>query len=296
MGWASDLDIHRRNGGTEAEWWAEQGIGCGELSDIAEKLGGHCQGRMVVTPWAAIQIDPAQPHAFFIYDCAGDIDAARNKVEKLLNLKDVKRSSPVDRQPAALKIWSECVPGAGTLVEDYLRSRGITLPVPDRCRFHERLWHTPSKSAWPGMVSLVTDIDDRPKAIHRTFLMHRGMGIGKAPVEPAKMTLGPCEGNAVRLGPMAEHIGVAEGIETTLSVMQMTGVSCWSANSAYGMRKLALPPEVRRVTLLADGEAAGRNAADDAACRFTAEQRDARIKYAPEGKDFNDMLLEATSK
>jgi len=49
------------------------------------------------------------------------------------------------------------------------------------------------------MIALVTSgKDSTPVAIHRTFLARDG--VGKAPVNPPKMMLGPCRGGAVRLG------------------------------------------------------------------------------------------------
>ena len=48
------------------------------------------------------------------------------------------------------------------------------------------------------MVALVSrGPNDAPTAIHRTFLARDGGG--KAPIDPAKMMLGPCRGGAVRL-------------------------------------------------------------------------------------------------
>jgi hypothetical protein len=47
-------------------------------------------------------------------------------------------------------------------------------------------------------VALVTrGADDAPIAIHRTYLARNG--VGKEPVDPSKMMLGPCRGGAVRL-------------------------------------------------------------------------------------------------
>ena len=89
-------------------------------------------------------------------------------------------------------------PADGTLVETYLVSRGLHLPPPPTLRFHAGLKH-PSGGIWPAMVALVTrGADDKPLAIHRTFLARDGAG--KAPVDPEKMMLGPCRGGAVRLG------------------------------------------------------------------------------------------------
>jgi putative DNA primase/helicase len=102
------------------------------------------------------------------------------------------------RSKAALAIWRATTPAGGTMVETYLASRGLKLPLPPRLHFHTWLKH-PSGGIWPAMVALVTrGADDTPTAIHRTFLARNGTG--KAPVDPQKMMLGPCRGGAVRLG------------------------------------------------------------------------------------------------
>jgi hypothetical protein len=140
------------------------------------------------------------------------------------------------------------------------------------------------------MVALVTrGTDGQAVAVHRTFLAPDGSG--KAPVDPQKMMLGPCRGGAVRLAPAAEHLLVGEGIETCLAAMQATGLLVWAALSTSGLRTLDLPPEVREVTILADGDDPGEEAARRAALRWKREGRRARIARPPRGLDFNDVLL-----
>ena len=39
-------------------------------------------------------------------------------------------------------IWAGCTPARGTLVEEYLKSRGINY-VPNQLRFYRNLWHSP---------------------------------------------------------------------------------------------------------------------------------------------------------
>ena len=193
------------------------------------------------------------------------------------------------RSEAAARLWRTALPAQGTAVEDYLRSRGITVPIPGSLRFRPRLKH-PSGSVWPGMVALVTrDIDGQAVAVHRTFLAPDGSG--KAPVDPQKMMLGPCRGGAVRLAAAAEQLLVGEGIETCLAAMQATGSPVWAALSTPGLRTLDLPPEVREVTILADGDDPGEEAARCAALRWAREGRRARIARPPRGLDFNDVLL-----
>jgi putative DNA primase/helicase len=139
------------------------------------------------------------------------------------------------------------------------------------------------------MVALVTrGTDGKPVGIHRTYLSRDGGG--KAPVTPQKMMLGPCGGGAVRLGPAINSLMIAEGIETALSAMQATGCSAWAALSTAGMRSVDLPPVVREVIVLADGDEAGETAAKAAALRWRREGRRVRIARPPAAVDFNDVL------
>ena len=105
------------------------------------------------------------------------------------------------------------------------------------------------------------------------------------------MMLGPSRGGAVRLGQPESVLMVGEGIETCLAAMQATGHPAWAALSTSGMRSLDLPKEVREVIVLADGDAGGEAAARDCAYRWKRESRRVRIARAPQGMDFNDMLL-----
>jgi hypothetical protein len=205
------------------------------------------------------------------------------------SLKDEMDGGDARRTVAALRVWRATVPADGTLVETYLNSRGIVLPVPITLRFHTGIRH-PSGGIWPAMVALVTrGSDGTPLAIHRTFIARDGAG--KAPVDPAKMMLGPCRGGAVRLSMRGDVLMVGEGIETCLAAAQATGHPAWAALSTSGLRVLDLPEGVRDVIVLADGDDAGEAAAQDCACRWKREGRRVRIARPPQGMDFNDMLM-----
>jgi len=198
------------------------------------------------------------------------------------------------RAEVALGIWAAAKPASGTLVETYLRSRGLSLPVPITLRFHTGLKH-PSGGVWPAMVALVTSgAQDVPLAIHRTFLARNGAG--KAAVEPAKMMLGPCRGGAVRLAAPGDVLMVGEGIETCLAAMRATRHPAWAALSTSGLRALELPNEVRDVIVLADGDNPGEAAARNCACRWARSGRRVRIAHPPNGLDFNDVLLGRASR
>ena len=193
-----------------------------------------------------------------------------------------------NRSHAALRLWGATVAAPGTLVETYLAAREIVIPVPDVLRFHAALKH-PDGERWPTIVALVTrGTDGRPMAAHRTFLARDGRN--KAPVEPAKMMLGPCRGGVVRLAPIGNRLMVAEGIETALSAMQATGQPAWAALSTSGLRTLDLPADVGDVVVLADGDEPGEAAAHDAGRRWKREGRRLRVARPLRGFDFNDVL------
>jgi hypothetical protein len=197
--------------------------------------------------------------------------------------------SQAERSAVALSIWQSTIPADGTPVDAYLALRGLTCSRPPSLRFHSGLKH-PSGGTWPCMVALVTrGADDKPLAIHRTFLARNGQG--KAPVEPAKMMLGPCRNGAVRLGDPRDVLMIGEGIETCLAVMQTTGNPAWAALSTSGLRALDLPDCVRDLIVLADGDDPGEAAARDCALRWMRQGRRVRIARPPRGLDFNDMLL-----
>ena len=86
----------------------------------------------------------------------------------------------------ARRIWRQAVPAANTLVETYLRARGVTMPVPPTLRFSAGLRHS-SGGIWPAMVALVT-CARKAVGIHRTFMGRDGSN--KAPIKPQKRCSG----------------------------------------------------------------------------------------------------------
>lgn len=282
-------------------------------ASLATALGGRkagagwtapCPAHEDSTPSLAIREEDGKVLVRCHAGCAQDrvIAMLRQRglwAESALPLSSRGRSPErIDRRPdqdearrsaAALAIWQLAIPGSGTIVETYLAARGLTLPLPSSLRFHRGLRHT-SGGIWPAMVALVTDgADGTAIAIHRTFFERDGSG--KAPVEPAKMMLGPCRGGVVRLADPGEVLMVGEGLETCIAAMQATGRPAWAALSTSGLRGLDLPDPVRDVIVLADGDKPGEAAARDCALRWKRQGRRVRIARPPQSLDFNDMLM-----
>ena len=200
-------------------------------------------------------------------------------------LKEAER-----RAAQALAIWKESLPIHGTVAETYLRGRGITCALPKSLRFHPQCWHGATAKRYPAMVAAVQG--NRLAAVHRTYL--QADGSGKADIEPAKMMLGATAGAAVRLTEAQVALVVSEGIETALSLssgLLSAPAAVWAALSASGMRGLSLPPQAGQLTIASDGDAAGREAASALAARADALGWRVTLLPAPEGLDWNDVLM-----
>lgn len=196
----------------------------------------------------------------------------------------------VKREQQALSVWRESIPVHGTIAEAYLRGRGITCPLPDSLRFHPTCWHASAKRL-PALVARVDGLSRL--AVHRTYL--RAEGTGKAEVEPPKAMLGAALGGAVRVADGQGPLVVAEGIETALSLSSglLRGpATVWAALSAPGMAGLRLPGGIpHRLTIAPDGDTAGRDAARKLADRASALGWTVSLLPAPDGRDWNDILM-----
>ncbi len=197
--------------------------------------------------------------------------------------------------------WHESAPLADTPAEVYLGERGLK-PGPDgwppSLRYHLALKHGPTGLHLPTMLGAVAIWPGHEiVGLHRTFL--RADGRGKAPVSGNKMMLGKCAGGAVRLAPAGPKLMIAEGIETSLSVQEATGLPTWAALSASGIAGLVLPalPLAAEVVIAADNDVnrAGMDAAEKAAALWVSQGRKVWIAQPPTpGTDFNDMVREGS--
>jgi putative DNA primase/helicase len=197
----------------------------------------------------------------------------------------------------ARALYVSALPAAGTPVEAYLRSRGITIPVPPVLRWLRLCPHR-NGHYYPAMVAPIVDVSGEQIGVHKTFLRPDGSGKADLPKEEQRETCGVLRGGAVRLVPHRPGLEllVGEGIETTLAAMQMFGLPGMATVCAPGIKALDLPQDIARIAIAADHDEnmVGQCAALRARERLAGEGRSVRILLPPKvGEDFNDVLLEA---
>jgi putative DNA primase/helicase len=174
----------------------------------------------------------------------------------------------------ALMIWRAAVPLTGTIAAEYLDRRGIAAqPASLRCRLER-----------PALIAAVQAPDGKIIAIQQTRLTSQGEKI-------SRLTTGNLGAGAVRLGPASEAIGLAEGVETALSAMEMTGIVTWASLGAHRLQKVVLPDCVKAVHIFVDNDEPGRTAARRAADVHTAMRRTVYLRSPPDQcGDWNDFL------
>jgi hypothetical protein len=194
---------------------------------------------------------------------------------------------------AARRLFAMSQPIARTVVETYLRNRGITALHDDGAlRFHPRCYYRPDEDAptetWPAMIARVTDLGDRITGAHRTWLAPTGRG--KAPIDTPRRAMGDLLGNAVRFGVANDVLAAGEGIETMLSLRcVLPTLPMAAALSANHLAAILLPLTLRRLYIARDADAAG-----DAAVTALTERAEAAgieaIALSPRLGDFNEDL------
>ncbi|MBR1141650.1 toprim domain-containing protein, partial [Bradyrhizobium denitrificans] len=208
-------------------------------------------------------------------------------------LHDRRQPAPTGSPEAARRLWAMSKPIRRTLVETYLRHRGIkAVHDAGALRFHPRCYYRPNDSSptetWPAMIAAVTDLSGAITGAHRTWLAPDGFG--KAPVDTPRRAMGGLLGHAVRFGTADDVLAVGEGIETMLSLRcALPAMPMAAALSANHLAALVLPPALCRLYIARDADAAG----DTASAALTQRAEAAGIEtlaLSPRTGDFNEDL------
>lgn len=201
--------------------------------------------------------------------------------------------APSGSAEAARRLVAMCQPIGGTLVEAYLRGRGITaLHGCGNLRYHPRCYYRPDEhgptETWPAMIGVVTDLSDRITGAHRTWLAPDGSG--KAPIDIQRKAMGDLLGHAVRFGLSRDVIAAGEGIESVLSAREvMPGMSAAAALSAAHLAAILFHDTLRRLYIVRDNDRAGDGARNTLIERASAVGIEA-ITLSPMLGDFNEDL------
>jgi DNA primase len=219
---------------------------------------------------------------------AGDPQSVQRHVKARAEASRAQTADDARKTEQARAIWKASAAPVEAVVERYLQSRAITVPIPPSLRCHLNLKHGPTGLDFPAMVSAAQGPDGKFVGIHRTYLIPDGRG--KARVSDPKLALGSCPGKSVRLAAAGEALGIAEGIETGLSAMQMYGDPVWCACGS-NLAGVVIPDTVKHVIIYADNGDAGSAAAEKAADTFYSQGRKVtKVRPVDGYDDFNDYL------
>ncbi|MGJ0454319.1 MAG: DUF7146 domain-containing protein [Methylocystis sp.] len=202
-------------------------------------------------------------------------------------------STPTGSSESARRLFAMSRSIAGTVVETYLRNRGIAaLHGTANLRFHPRCYyrvdaHSPTQT-WPAMIAAVTDFGGTITGAHRTWLDPSGQD--KAPIDTPRRAMGHLLGNAVRFGLAQDVMAAGEGIETVLSLRSVMPIMPMAAAlSAAHLAAILFPAPLRRLYIVRDNDAAGDGAAASLIDRANAVGIEA-IVLSPTLEDFNEDL------
>ncbi len=202
-------------------------------------------------------------------------------------------SAPTGSPESARRLFAMSRSITGTVVETYLRKRGITaLHGTSNLRFHPRCYyrvdaHSPTQT-WPAMIAAVTDFGGQITGAHRTWLDPSGQD--KAPIDTPRRSMGQLLGNAVRFDVAQDVMAAGEGIETVLSLRcVMPTMPMAAALSSAHLSAILFPLRLRRLYIVRDDDPAGDGAAASLIDRANAAGIEAII-LSPTLEDFNEDL------
>jgi hypothetical protein len=194
---------------------------------------------------------------------------------------------PAQPNPIAIDLWRAAEPIKGTLAQGYLRNRGLTVDAMPTLRFLPRSAHAYMRGVqFDAMIAAVQASDRQIIAAQLTWLDPHGTG--KAKIATPRVTIGALRDGAVRLGAAGAELGIAEGVETALAAMLLTGIPCWCCLGAARMANVAIPDDVKRLRVFADADQTGQDAGASAAQEHQSRRVFIHTPKSPFG-DFADV-------
>ncbi len=196
---------------------------------------------------------------------------------------------------SALNLWTQGQEMNETPAEVYLNSRNLSYKPDMPLKYHPSC--PKGRKNYAAMLALMTDIQTNETCgVHRTFIKLDGSG--KADFKPNKMMLGRAGNAVVRLtadDDIKQSLGIVEGIENGLAILGIGWNPIWAALSSGGIANFPVLPSIETLTIFADHDNAGQNAAKKCAQRWTTAGRKVVVcTPLKQGSDWNDVVLEGT--
>ena len=197
-------------------------------------------------------------------------------------------------------LWKSSKPiDGGDCASKYLRSRGIAIGAdPTQVRYCLACPEPETMSTMRAMVAMVRDNKTGdPIGMHRTYLSD---DFKKADLKSPKKSIGKMACGSIRLMPVTDTVGIAEGIETALSASQLFDIPCWSSIDAGGMESFFPPDGVRKVVIFGDNDAnfKGQSSAYRLANKLYLKDFLVDDPQIPDtrGDDWNDVLMKQLNR
>jgi len=273
-----------------------------DRSSIITMLGGENKGRCACPICKArhsVAVDVGKSGKVLIHCFSNECDvwgwikgSTKGKVVFVDNATTDKIGAE-DRWRRAFSVLRLAVKANAGQPDKYLKARGINIVPPNAMLLPA---HLTAKikgigKHFPAMVLPIRNAEGICGA--QVTMLTRSMD-ARLP-ENAKFTLGFTKGGYVPLAEIKpdEPLVVAEGIETALSAMQLTGFPGIATLGTSGMKSLQVP-KCSKVIIASDRGAPGQDAAKALGKRIAG--RVPTYNAAAQEKDWNDELRLALSK
>jgi Toprim domain-containing protein len=315
-----------------------------DLRAMARALDGEMSGRQVLAPGPghsphdrslSVRLDPNAPDGFLLFSHAGDDwRECRDHVRSRLGLPswqpgDEQRRTippPIDKWDFAVidaeteirqrseddlvriqraqSLWNEALDPRRPIVEDYLRSRALSLLGTERTigfagtvlRFHPKCpWrneNTGRTDFIPSLIAAFRSIDDDSvTGIHRIRLDQP-----KRWPKTERRMLGIASRAAIKLCTAGNKLTVGEGVETCLAAIQLGLSPAWALGSVGAISFFPLVDGVEELTILAEAGDASNRAVKICGRRWRRAGRRVHVARSEIGDDLNDALMQKVSR
>ena len=218
-----------------------------------------------------------------------------NEIDRLVgNVKEKEVRQNVNLVDKVTKKFLKLEGLRGTTGEKYLNERGIYSLPKQGVRFNPL--ESVNGKRYQSLFAIASNNNHEPIYLHRTLLD----GDKKALVETQRkmLTLKETtnESISIKLFPISETLGIAEGIETALSANQLYKANTWATINTSFLKRFKAPNSVKHLIIYADSDknGAGHAAAFECANKNIMAANDVeRVTVVwPDSGDFNDVLVD----